>query len=157
QRRETELRTAIDAQKAQAASQSQKVTELDTLKKEAESAKSLYEVLLQKLNETNIAASIRNNNVAIIERATPPAFPERPNKRRIAATALLVGLLAGVGLVLARDYLDNTIKNPEEMERYLRLDLLAAVPRYDESTVHHVTEAYQNLRTALIFGRKDDT
>jgi Mrp family chromosome partitioning ATPase len=43
------------------------------------------------------------------------------------------------------------------MERYLHLDLLAAVPRYDESSSHLVTEAYQNLRTALLFARKDVT
>jgi len=59
-------------------------------------------------------------------------------------------------VVLARDYLDNTIKDPEEIERYLHIDLLAAVPQYDEANVHFVTEAYQNLRTALIFGRKDE-
>jgi tyrosine-protein kinase Etk/Wzc len=61
-----------------------------------------------------------------------------------------------VGLVLARDYLDNTIKDPEEIERYLHMDLLAAVPRYDESSSHLVTEAYQNLRTALLFARKGE-
>ena len=70
--------------------------------------------------------------------------------------ACLLGLVLGVALVLGRDYLDNTIKDPEEIERYLHLDLLAAVPRYDEANVHLVTEAYQNLRTALIFARKDE-
>jgi capsular exopolysaccharide synthesis family protein len=156
QKREGELRSAIDAQKAQAAAQSRKATELETLKKEAESAKSLYEVLLQKLNETDIAASIRSNNVSLIERASAPQTPVRPDKKRIAGLALVIGLLIGVGLVLVREYLDNTIKTPEEVERYLHLDLLAAVPHYDESSVHLVTEAYQNLRTALIFGRKDE-
>ena len=48
-KRESELRSAIDTQKALAANESRKVTELDTLKKEADSAKSLYEVLLQML------------------------------------------------------------------------------------------------------------
>ena len=42
------------------------------------------------------------------------------------------------------------------MERYLHLDLLATVPRYGPDTVHLVTEAYQNLRTALLFARKDE-
>ncbi len=157
QKREGELRLAIESQKSQAASQSRKVTELDTLKKEADSAKSLYEVLLQKLNETNIAASIRNNNASIVERATPPPTPIRPDKRKLAAIALALGIVAGIGLVLVRDYLDNTIKSPDEVERYLHLDLLAAVPRYDEANVHLVTEAYQNLRTALIFGRREET
>jgi len=156
QKREGELRGAIDTEKAQAASQSRKAAELDALKKEAESAKGLYDVLLQKLNETDIAASVRSNNVSVVERAAPPTSPIRPNKKRIAAIAGFLGLLVGVGLVLARDYLDNTIKDPEEIERYLHLDLLAAVPQYDEENVHFVTEAYQNLRTALIFGRKDE-
>jgi succinoglycan biosynthesis transport protein ExoP len=156
QRRETELKLAIDAQKAQATSQSRKGAELEALRKESDSSKNLYEVLLQKLNETDIAASIRSNNVSLVERASAPLFPIRPEKKKIAGLALILGLIAGVGLVLGRDFFDNTIKDPEELERYLHLDLLAAVPRYDEASVHLVTEAYQNLRTSLIFARRDE-
>lgn len=156
QRREAELKAATDRQKAQAASQSRRITELETLKKESESAKGLYDVLLQKLNESDIASSIRNNNISIIERAVAPRDPVKPNKRRIAGVAFLLGLALGVGLVLGRDYLDPTLKDPEEVERYLHLDLLASVPRYEEGSAHLVTEAYQNLRTSLIFARKDD-
>jgi polysaccharide biosynthesis transport protein len=155
-KREGELKAAIDGQKSQAALQSRKGTELETIKKEADSAKGLYEVLLQKLNETDIAASIRSNNATVVEKAAPPLSPVRPQKRKIAALALLLGLALGVGLVLARDYFDNSLRDPEEIERYLHLDLLAAVPRYEQENVHLVTEAYQSLRTALIFGRKDD-
>ncbi len=157
QKREGELRAAIDGQKAQAAAQSRKGSELEAIKKEADSAKSLYEVLLQKLNETDIAASIRSNNVTLVERASPPLTPVRPDRRKITALGLLIGLGLGVGLVLGRDYLDNTVKSPEEIERYLHLDLLAAVPRFDGANSHLVTEAYQNLRTALIFARRDDS
>ena len=81
----------------------------------------------------------------------------KPNKPQAAMIGLAIGLLFGVGLVLGRDYFDNTIKDPDEVERYLHLDLLAAVPRYDETNVHLVTEAYQSLRTALIFARRDDS
>ena len=157
EKRETEFRSAIEGQKSQAATQSRKSSELEILKKEEQSATSLYEVLLQKLNETDIAASIRNNNVSVVERAFPPPSPVRPAKRRIAGIALVFGLVLGLGLVFARDYLDNTIKGPEDIERFLHLDLLAAVPKYDEANVHLVTEAYQNLRTALIFGRREET
>jgi succinoglycan biosynthesis transport protein ExoP len=155
-KREAELRGAIDSQKTQAANQSRKVTELEVLKKDAESAKSLYEVLLQKLNETDIAASIRSNNVIVVDRASPPQDPVRPQKRRIALAGMLLGLLGGLGLTLAREYLANTIRDPEEIERYLHLDLLAAVPRYEEENDSLATEAYQNLRTALLFARRDD-
>ena len=154
--RENELEAAIDAEKAQAASQSRKVTELEALRKEADSAKSLYEVLLEKLNETDIAASMRSTTVTIVDRAGPPQYPVRPQKRRSALAGMLVGLLGGLGLVLARDFLANTIRDADEIERYLHLDLLAAVPRYTDESFTLATEAYQNLRTALIFAQRDD-
>src|SRR5260221_10085835 len=66
QKRERELRDAIDAQKAEAARHSQKATEVEVLKKEAQSASSLYDVLLQKLSESDIAASIRTNNASVV-------------------------------------------------------------------------------------------
>jgi capsular exopolysaccharide synthesis family protein len=155
-KRETELRNAIDTQKTTAANQSRKSTELEALKKEAESQKSLYEVLLQKLNETDIAASIRSNNVSVVDRASPPQYPVRPQKRRIAIAGLLLGLVAGLGLVLVREQLANTIRDPDEIERYLHVDLLAAVPRYEQEHDSLATEAYQNLRTALIFARREE-
>jgi polysaccharide biosynthesis transport protein len=154
--RVSELRSAIEGQKAQAASQGQKSGELEALKKEADSAKGLYEVLLQKANENEIAASTGSSKIAIVERAAVPADPVRPNKRNIALLGLALGIVAGVGLVAGREYFDNTLKDPDEIERYLRVHLLAAVPRQDEASQHLVTEAYQNLRTALIFARKDE-
>ena len=156
QKRENELKAAIDGQKSLAASQSRRTSELEVLKKEAESSKGLYEVLLQKLNESDIAASIKNNNVSVVEKAVTPRSPVRPAKRKIGFIGLLLGLALGVSLVLARDYFDNTLRDPEEVERYLHLDLLAAVPRYEADNAHLVTEAYQNLRTALLFARGEE-
>ena len=155
-KREDELRGAIDAQKAQAAAQSRKATELEALRKETESNKAMYDVLLQKLQESNIAGSIRANNTSVVERAAVPRSRARPNRQRIAGVGLLAGLLLGVGLVVGRDLLQNTVRDPDDVERYLHLDLLAAVPRYDDKTAHLVTEAYQNLRTALLFARRDE-
>ena len=156
QKQETELKAAIDEQNRLATQQSRKATELEAQKKRVESASNLYETLLQKLNETDIAASIKSPTASIVERAGIPPSPEFPKKRKMAGTALLLGLFAGIGIVLGRDLLGNTIKDPDEVERYLHLDLLASVPRYDEGNVHLVTEAYQNLRTALLFGRKEE-
>jgi succinoglycan biosynthesis transport protein ExoP len=156
QRRDTELREAIEAQKGQAVVQSRKLTELESLKKQADSANNLYTVLLQKLNETNIASSIQNSNVRLLDRAIVPSTPVSPQKRRIALLGTLIGLLLGMGYVFLRDYVSNTIKDAEDVERYLHLDLLAAVPRYGREDLHVATEAYQAIRTALLFGRKGD-
>ncbi|HKC10955.1 MAG TPA: polysaccharide biosynthesis tyrosine autokinase, partial [Vicinamibacteria bacterium] len=156
QRREVELHEAIEAQKSQAVAQSRKLTELESLKKQADSANNLYTVLLQKLNETNIAASIQNSNVRLLDRAVVPTAPFTPRRRLIVLLGMLSGLFLGAGYVFLRDYVSNTIKDGEDVERYLHLDLLATVPRYDRETLHIATEAYQTLRTALLFGRKGD-
>jgi polysaccharide biosynthesis transport protein len=155
-KQELELKAAIDEQNRRASQQSKKASELQARRKEAESASNLYEVLLQKLNETDIAASLKNPTASLVESAEVPATPVYPQKQKMMGTALLIGLLVGVALVAGRDLLGNTIKDPDEVERYLHVDLLASVPRYDEANVHLVTEAYQNLRTALLFGRKEE-
>jgi len=156
QRKEAELQTAIDDHKGKAAQQSQKLTELESLKKRADAAGGLYGVLLQKLNETNIAASLQNNNIRLLDRAVVPVNPVWPRKRQIALVALLAGALLGAGWVLLRDALDNTLKDAEDVERHLHLELLAAIPRYGKDDATLATEAYQNLRTALLFSRRGE-
>ncbi len=156
QKRETQLRAATQGEKSVAANQSRRLAELDTTRKQVDSASGMYDVLLQKLNESTIAASVQSNNIALIDKAVG-GVKIRPNQEQAALIGLAIGLLLGVALVLGRDYFDNTIKDPDEVERYLHLDLLAAVPRYDETNIHLVTEAYQNLRTALIFARREES
>ena len=138
-------------------SQSRKATELEAMRKEADSAKSLYDVLLQKLNETDIASSIRNNNVSIIERAMRAAGADPPAQAAPRRLGLLVGLALGIGLILGRDYLDNTITRSRggralPAPRAARGGARATT----DATCHLVTEAYQNLRTALIFARREE-
>ena len=154
QRKEQELRATIEEHKGRAADQSLKLTEFESLKKQADSAAGLYSVLLQKLNETNIAASIQNNNVRQLDPAVVPTTPVWPRKRQIALVGLLGGMLLGAGFVLLRDALDNTLKDADDVERHLHLELLASIPRYAKDDAALATEAYQNLRTALLFSRR---
>ena len=156
QRQETDLKAAMDQYRAQAAAQSQKATEHEILRKEATSAAGLYDVLLQKLKEADIAQSVRSNNITITDRALPPATPLFPRKTRIALMGLLAGIGLGVGVVFLRDYFDDTFHGAEEIERYLHVDVLAAVPRYASEMEHSVVEAYQSLRTALLFAQQGD-
>ena len=156
ERREAELKGAIESQKGQAVDQSRKLTELDSLKKQADSATGLYTVLLQKLNETNIAASLQNNNVRLLDRAIAPTSPVWPDRNKLSLVGLLLGLVLGAAYVLLRDYFGNAIKDAEDVERFLHIDLLAAVPKQIKENAPLATEAYQTLRTALLFARKSD-
>jgi capsular exopolysaccharide synthesis family protein len=155
-RREAELRAAIEGHKTRAAEQSRKLTELESLKKQADAAGGLYGVLLQKLNETNIAASIQDDNVRLLDKAVVPTRPVWPRKRQLALVSLLAGLMLGAGWVLLRDALDNKIKDADDVERRLHLEVLAAIPKYGKEDDELAKEAYQNLRTALLFSRHKD-
>lgn len=71
------------------------------------------------------------------------------------AVGVLLGLLLGIGTVFFLDYLDNTVRTSDDVEHYLHLPLLAIVPKEGPETEGAVREAYQTLRTGLLFSRKN--
>ena len=155
-RRERELLANIDSQREETVEESRKAVQLEMLQRDAVSNKSLYEAILQKIKETDIAASLRENNVSLIELASVPVTPVRPQPVKNLVLALLLGLVSGCGFVLLRDYLDNTLKEQEDIEKYLKADCLAVIPRHDAAGDGVVTEAYRTLRASLLFNRERD-
>ena len=111
---------------------SEKMVQYNILKREAEANKSLYEGLLTKLKEAGISAGLKSSNIRIVDPAMIPSTPARPAKARNIALAFLVGLVGGIGLALLREYLDNTVKTPDDVETLARLPSLAVVPAFGE-------------------------
>src|SRR2546425_3031071 len=128
--RETLLSEALDQAKVEANQMSEKLVEYNILKREAEANKALYEGLMTKLKETAISASLRSSNIRVVDPAMIPSTPSRPAKTRNVALAFLVGLVGGIGLALMREYLDNTVKTPDDVESLSRLPSLAVVPEF---------------------------
>jgi len=127
---ETMLTGALDDQKVAANQMAEKLVEYNILKREAEANKALYEGLMTKLKETAISASLRSSNIRVVDPAMIPSTPSRPAKTRNVALAFLVGLVGGIGLALMREYLDNTVKTPDDIETLARLPSLAVVPQF---------------------------
>jgi len=128
--RETMLTEALDAQKAEANQMAEKFVEYNILKREAEATKTLYDGLMTKLKETAISQGLRSSNIRVVDPAMIPSFPARPAKTRNISLAFLVGLVGGIGLALLREYLDNTVKTPDDIETLARLPSLAVVPQF---------------------------
>jgi len=128
--RETMLTEALDAQKAEANQMAEKFVEYNILKREAEATKTLYDGLMTKLKETAISQGLRSSNIRVVDPAMIPSFPARPAKARNISLAFLVGLVGGIGLALLREYLDNTVKTPDDIETLARLPSLAVVPQF---------------------------
>jgi capsular exopolysaccharide synthesis family protein len=177
------LSRALDQQKAEVALMSEKMIEYNVLKREAEANKSLYDSLQTKLKEAQISSGLRSSNIRIMDPAMVPATPARPAKTRNIALAIVVGLVGGIGLALLREYLDNTVKTPDDIETLARLPSLAVVPAFGdgasaskraalkgispnghekriELVAQHlpksqVSEAFRALRTALLLSQPE--
>lgn len=131
--RETLLAQSLDQQKADVNAMSEKLVEYNILKRDAETSKVLYDGLLTKLKEAGITAGLRSSNIRIVDPAMIPSYPSRPAKARNVALAFLVGLVGGIGLALMREYMDNTVKTPDDVENLSRLPSLAVVPQFTGS------------------------
>jgi polysaccharide biosynthesis transport protein len=128
--RENLLTQALDEQKVAANEMAERMVEYNILKREAEASKALYDGLMTKLKEVGISAALQSTNIRVVDPAMIPAYPSRPAKARNIALAFLVGLVGGIGLALMREYLDNTVKTPDDIETLARLPSLAVVPQF---------------------------
>src|SRR5256885_447941 len=131
--REQLLTQALDQQKVEVDKMSERMVQYSILKREAEANKALYDGLLTKLKEAGISAGLRSSNIRIVDPAMVPTYPTRPAKARNVGLAFLVGLVGGVGLALLREYMDNTVKSPDDVETLSRLPSLAVVPAFTEA------------------------
>jgi uncharacterized protein involved in exopolysaccharide biosynthesis len=120
-RRESLLRVAFEQQKAKALEVQQNAIQYNILKREADTNKEIYKNLLMRMKEVGVAASLNPGNIQLIDQAEVPRAPIRPNRQRSLLMAIVVGLFVGMGLAFFLDYLDNTVKTPEDIEQMIRL------------------------------------
>jgi polysaccharide biosynthesis transport protein len=132
-KREEMLTQALDQQKAAANEMAERMVEYNILKREAEANKALYDGLMTKMKEVGISSALQSSNIRVVDPAMIPAYPSRPAKTRNIALSFLVGLVGGIGLALLREYLDNTVKTPDDIETLARLPSLAVVPQFGAS------------------------
>jgi succinoglycan biosynthesis transport protein ExoP len=124
----------LEQQKTETNSMSEKMVQYNILKREAEANKVLYEGLLTKLKEAGISAGLKSSNIRVVDPAMIPSSPSRPAKTRNIALSFLVGLIGGIGLALLREYMDNTVKTPDDIETLSRLPSLAVVPAFSDGS-----------------------
>jgi polysaccharide biosynthesis transport protein len=105
------------------------IIQYNIYKGEVDSLKQLHDGLQKRLKEASVSAGLTASNIRIVDRAEVPPFPVRPLKMVNGMLGLLAGLVLGVGLAFFLEYLDNTIKEPEDVSRYLNLPTLGMIPK----------------------------
>jgi succinoglycan biosynthesis transport protein ExoP len=128
--REAMLREQLEQQRQVVAAYEEKAIDFKIMRREVDTNRLIYENLLQRMKEVEVTEAIRASNITIIDTPEIPLEPSSPRVALNLALSLLVGLLGGVGVSFFQEYADDSIRTPEEVERYLRLPMLGAVPEF---------------------------
>jgi len=100
--------------------------------KNPQEAKTVIEVVSDEFIKTS-KDLVPNGNIQVIEAVELPEKPVSPNKKMNIAIAFLLGLMVGVGLAFLLEFLDNTFKNKDQLERELEIPVLGSIPTVKES------------------------
>lgn len=165
------LRSQIEGLEEQMRREETKTIELgsvaikyDELEREANSARKVYNSLLDRLEQTHSEANAQASNLTVVDRAVPEPRPARPRPFLNFLMALALGLSGGCLLAFFLEYLDSTVKIPEDIERGAGLDLFGIIPEAEMKSVQGrsdlffesdksspASEALRALRTSILF------
>jgi capsular exopolysaccharide synthesis family protein len=168
--RERSLKASMENQKQESLELNKKAIQYRVLQRQAESSKHMYDLLIQRFKETSLVEEMKTGNIRIIDQAQAPSSPFSPDVRRGVLLSVVLGLFLGVGLAFLLEYLDNTIKFPEEIKDHLGLSYIGMIPAFDVReklegvdsqliTMHSAnsppSEAFRAVRTGILFSLPD--
>jgi capsular exopolysaccharide synthesis family protein len=128
QAREKLLSAAFDKQKLLANELNESSIQYNIIKREVETNKQLYDGLLQRMKEAGVAAGLKSSNIRVVDQAEIPVVPASPSMPKNLAIALMLGAMGGLGLAFFLNYLDNTVKTPEDVEDMTGLPSMGIIP-----------------------------
>jgi succinoglycan biosynthesis transport protein ExoP len=167
--RENSLKSALAQQKKDLLELNQKAIEYGVLRREAEGARQMYEMLIKRFKEASITEDIKTGNIRVIDRAEVPESAIKPRKRLNILLAIILSLFIGIGLAFFFEYLDNTVKIPDDIKQHIKIPYLGLTPLFttdakassrDEVNPELITfrypmstasESYRGIRTNIFF------
>jgi capsular exopolysaccharide synthesis family protein len=155
----------LEGAKSEATDLNRKGIGYGVMEREAKSNREVYQSLLTREKELRVSANSRTNNVRVVDRAEVPRGPITPGGRRTWLMSVVIGLVLAVAVALGLDYMNDTIKTPEDVTRRLKLPFLGLVPavRGDKHPLlasshvpHDFGESFRSLRTSLLSKYPDE-
>jgi capsular exopolysaccharide synthesis family protein len=174
--KENSLRKSYEEQKGTTTQQVRDQIDLIAITQDIETNKQYLNTLVQRQRELQVTSSDRSNEVTIATYSRLKTTPIGPPRMRNIIIAFILSLVAGIGLAFLLDFLDDTVKSIEDVDRYIHLPALALIPasRSDRARViglpgvsppsssestalamiddarSPIAESYRHLRTSLL-------
>lgn len=164
---EQNLRRMLASSKAEAITLNEKFIQYGVLTREVETNRQLYDALIKRIKEQSVTEEVQTVNVWVVEKAERPKSPVKPRKALNLLLGIIVGLFGGVGIAFFFEYLDNTIKSPEDIETKIGIPVLGVVPLFEsknESLIDFIlkepqsiyAESYKTIRTSIMLSFADN-
>ncbi|HEY6609824.1 MAG TPA: polysaccharide biosynthesis tyrosine autokinase [Pseudomonas sp.] len=165
---ENSLQASFNANKSQIQDISRKEFKLRELQREVDGNRALYDTFMTRLKETAATSDLESANARVVDQAVVPTLPIKPKKSLIVALAGILALMAGVGITLLLEMLNNTFKGTEEIESKLNLPVLGILPliknKQRDQVAHLFTsnedrsfsESIRTIRTGVVLSGMDD-
>jgi capsular exopolysaccharide synthesis family protein len=159
---EARLAAALQEQERAALELNKIAIPYNALVREVETDRALYDSVLTRMKETNVAKGVAETNLRMVESPLVASKPVKPSSPKILALALLAGFVVGCGVVFWVDTCDTSIRSNDQVEKISAIPVLSSVPeskrknRDKESALtsdpgSYEAEAFRSLRTALSF------
>lgn len=168
--KEDGLRKEVEKYRSELHISEEKSIGYNTLQREVETNRNAYESLLQRLKEVTTAGAAETNNVSVLDPALVPYAVHKPNIKLNLALGMVAGLFLGAIAAFLLEFLDDRVKNSDDITRILSVPLLGIAPHPDKrlrnddyglltmnKPTSAVAEAFRSLRTNLMFSTKTGT
>jgi capsular exopolysaccharide synthesis family protein len=157
---EGNLRDKLDTSKTEALVLNEKFIQYGHLKRLVDTNRTLYDALLLKLREQSITEENQPVNLWLVEKAAVPLKPAKPWVALNLQIGFLIGILGGVALAFFLEYLDNTIKDPEDVESAFGVPVIGVIQKWKKKReevekivikepLSALAESYRGIRTAI--------
>jgi capsular exopolysaccharide synthesis family protein len=163
--REASLRSSLNQQNQEVLALSRNAIDFNVIAGEAGMNKQFYELLLKKLQEASLSSGISVSEVQIVDYGIAPKSPIRPKRMLNIILGIIVGIFGGIGAAFFTDYMDNTIKTAEDVDKNLTVPFLDIVPlsSTDLGSIFmstdpksSVAESFRTIRTGLMLSSSEN-
>lgn len=105
-----------------------KELELARLERDKRVSEELYLMLRNKYEEARIAEAGQLGSIKIVDRAVLSSSPILPRTKRNLILGFFLALIISAGIVLLKEYIDDSVRNIDELERQLKIKIIGSIP-----------------------------